>query len=426
MEKIGFRNMKVLWFTNTPSLYDQGKHHYYGCGWIESLEKLLENENNIDLGICFFHKTDSIKTKINNTTYYPLLKKSSKKNPLKAVLKNWQGKVQDKDDLIRIMNVIDDFSPDIIHVFGTEGVSGLIQDKTNIPVVIHLQGLINPCLNSYLPPNHTILDFLLNSSYLLDHLIGISPIFDYKKFKNLAKRENNILRNAKYVMGRTNWDKSISEFYNKQVTYFHIDEVLRPEFYMFTEKTNKTVKNLTIISTLSPTIYKGIDLVLKTANLLVNRGFNDFEWKIIGLNENDKLLKHFEKKLKINHRTINVKCLGRKNASELKSIMLSADIFVHPSYIDNSPNSVCEAQILGIPVIATNVGGVNSIVEDKQTGMLVPSNGAFEIASIILKYYSKKDYFVDISKNSKLLAIKRHNKEKILKDLVKVYHTILN
>ena len=59
MEKIGFRNMKVLWFTNTPSLYDQGKHHYYGCGWIESLEKLLENENNIDLGICFFHKTDS-------------------------------------------------------------------------------------------------------------------------------------------------------------------------------------------------------------------------------------------------------------------------------------------------------------------------------------------------------------------------------
>ena len=121
-----------------------------------------------------------------------------------------------------------------------------------------------------------------------------------------------------------------------------------------------------------------------------------------------------------------MKCLGRKNASELKSIMLSADIFVHPSYIDNSPNSVCEAQILGIPVIATNVGGVNSIVEDKQTGMLVPSNGAFEIASIILKYYSKKDYFVDISKNSKLLAIKRHNKEKILKDLVEVYHTILN
>jgi glycosyltransferase involved in cell wall biosynthesis len=158
----------------------------------------------------------------------------------------------------------------------------------------------------------------------------------------------------------------------------------------------------------------------------VNRGFHDFEWKIIGLNGNDKLLKHFEKKLEINHQSINVKCLGRKNASELKSIMLSADIFVHPSYIDNSPNSVCEAQILGIPVIASNVGGLNSIIEDNETGILVPSNGAFEISGIILKSYSNKDYFKDISINSQHLAFKRHNKEKILKDLLKVYQTILN
>ena len=35
--------MKILWFTNTPSQYDNGKHLYYGGGWIESLEKIISN-----------------------------------------------------------------------------------------------------------------------------------------------------------------------------------------------------------------------------------------------------------------------------------------------------------------------------------------------------------------------------------------------
>ena len=61
--------------------------------------------------------------------------------------------------------------------------------------------------------------------------------------------------------------------------------------------------------------------------------------------------------------------------------MLSCTAYVHPSYIDNSPNSVCEAQVLGVPVVATDVGGVPSIVENGKTGWLVPANDPVATAS---------------------------------------------
>ena len=51
-----------------------------------------------------------------------------------------------------MLKVICDFNPDIIHVFGTEEVFSLIQNHTNIPVVIQIQGLMNPCFNNYFSP----------------------------------------------------------------------------------------------------------------------------------------------------------------------------------------------------------------------------------------------------------------------------------
>ena len=57
--------MNILWFTNTPSLYNSDKPTYFGGGWIESLESSLSKEKSIDLGISFFHKDPIFKRKKN-------------------------------------------------------------------------------------------------------------------------------------------------------------------------------------------------------------------------------------------------------------------------------------------------------------------------------------------------------------------------
>jgi glycosyltransferase involved in cell wall biosynthesis len=80
--------------------------------------------------------------------------------------------------------------------------------------------------------------------------------------------------------------------------------------------------------------------------------------------------------------------------------------------------------MLGVPVIACNVGGVSSIVEHMVTGILIPSNGIFELTSWIIEILKDNNLKTKLSTTSKLEAKKRHDKEKIVTELVKVYQII--
>ena len=94
-----------------------------------------------------------------------------------------------------------------------------------------------------------------------------------------------------------------------------------------------------------------------------------------------------------------------KNAKEIKDELLHSTVYVHPSYIDNSPNSVCEAQILGCTCISTDVGGTSSIVEEGKTGFLVPSNDPYKLASLVESLYHNEKLNIQIGENSKKINI---------------------
>lgn len=419
--------MKVLWFTNTASLYDYGHHNYHGGGWIESLEELLRKRDEIELAVSFFHPTDNEKLKINSGLYYPIKLSRGRYNPFKALHNNWKSKLENEEYQNRFLTIIEDFEPDVIQVFGTEGPFGLIQNLTNIPVIVHIQGLINPYFNAYYPIGYSKFDFIFNWNFLLKNLIGLSPLFGFYRFKHQALREKTILKSIKYVCGRTEWDRSVVRIFNPDIKYFHIDEVLRPVFYeRATEQKKKETVKIQILSTLSPTIYKGLDVVLKTAKQLTHLSNIEFDWKIIGLKNSSEMLKFFEKKENASHELLNIKLLGKMSPEQIINEMYNSDIFVHPSYIDNSPNSICEAQILGLPVIASNVGGVSTIIRHEQTGFLVPSNGVFEIVRYIVELSNDEEFRNRIGQEAKKVAISRHNRDKIINDLLAVYSKLIN
>ena len=421
--------MKVLWFTNTPSLYQsKEKHSYHGGGWISSLQKLISKEDKIELAISFFHEKDNTKKFQNDVTYYPILKESGKKKPLQTLFNKWHGKINQGQYLSHIDAVVKDFQPDIIHVFGTENIFGRVQNHFDIPVVIHLQGLINPYLNAYYPPGVSSLNFYFDRKNWYDHLLGRSVPFAFKNFIDRAKNEKKILKNVKYVMGRTHWDKMIAELYNPAVNYYHINEVLRPCFYDDLKNEYDTASNgkLIITSTISSTIYKGIDLILKTAKFLTEEAKIDFSWHLIGLDKNDIIADLFKKKFNIDYEKTGIKFLGVNDERELLQNLKRSHLFVHPSYIDNSPNSVCEAQIIGLPVIACNVGGISSLISHHKTGCLIPSNGVHELASEIILFYKNKTLLKNIGISARNQAMIRHDKESILKNIVTCYEQITN
>ena len=147
----------------------------------------------------------------------------------------------------------------------------------------------------------------------------------------------------------------------------------------------------------------------------------DFEWIVFG-NVSPSFI---EVKLGIKHENVHVKLFGVASEKQIKEELLSSTVYVHPSYIDNSPNSVCEAQMCGVPVIATNVGGVCSIVEDGVTGYLVPANDPYQMAFLIKTLFDNPILNVKMGDKERLVALERHNRKNICENLYNNYCKII-
>lgn len=423
--------MRLLIFSNVYSKFDGKDTLYHGSGWVDSLINVLikTKKNDLSLAISFFYPKKNEKRNVDGIDFFPMYRPSRAKNRIKTIIDDWRGALQSEKDLSKMTKVIEDFSPDLIHVFGTESFFSSIQKLTDVPVVVHLQGLLNPYLNAFYPVGQSKYDFTLNWDYWMDSIFGKSIARTELRIKNLAKRETESLKNLRYVTGRTDWDKKVVKFINPGIEYFHVDEVLREPFYIKRYSnldSNSCLKKIRIVSTISSTMYKGIDVILKTAKVLKDSGRINFEWSVIGLSAGDRLVRHFERSLGIPQDKYHVKFLGIKKPDEFIDSMLSSNVYVHPSYIDNSPNSVCEAQMLGLPVIACNVGGLSSLVRHNKTGFLVPSNGVYEIASLLLEMHTKPEEFIEIGKEGKKEACLRHDRNTIGNKIFSLYSELVS
>jgi glycosyltransferase involved in cell wall biosynthesis len=406
--------MRVLWFTNIPSLYRHDEVGYNGGGWISSLERLIVNQPDIELGVSFLHSDKIFKQKQHTTTYYPISIYGSK---FQKVKKNLLNNKLEKEETDYYLRVIDDFKPDIIHVFGTEQSFGLLSLRTKIPLVIHIQGILNPYLNAFFPPGTTGLDYLIHLGFI--EAIKKFRILNF--FKRNTKRELRILSNGRYFMGRTNWDRSISSLYSPNSDYFYCSEILRDAFYSAKPWEYSKKLKIVLISTISKVDYKGYDLILKTAKLLKNISNAIFEWRVFGIQD----FTFWESKLKIIASDVNVLPMGIGSSEDLIAAIVSSDIYIHPSYIDNSPNSVCEAQLLGIPIISTNVGGVSSLILDNETGMLVPANDPNFLAFTLLDLYKDSTKMEQLGRSGRTAALKRHAVNDIVMRNIAIYQEIL-
>lgn len=116
---------------------------------------------------------------------------------------------------------------------------------------------------------------------------------------------------------------------------------------------------------------------------------------------------------------------GFLNPSQLKDLLMSANLYVHTAYIDNSPNAICEAQYLGMPIVATYVGGIPSLIDNNKEGILIPANDPFTLAGKIIELSKNEDLCMAMGKASMDRARERHNPDNIVKDLMFCYKSIV-
>ena len=420
--------MRVLWFTTNAScyqsVYNEGKHGgYNGGGWMSSLQREIVKHDEVKLGVCFCKDNEPQKVEQNGVVYYPIANHcKTLKDKLLDLIYNKNVR---RDEVLwpyyieQFKRVILDFNPEVIQVFGSElyvGLATLAAKELNIPCVLHIQGLLSLYIYIYLPTGVSKWKY-----YLSEGLRGFYAKFQYLTYWNRScHREKAILQSVTHVIGRTDWDKHAMSILNPKAEYHYGGEILRDCFYVMSER--RIPERHVITTTSSGASYKGFDLVLKIAHILKNECHLDFEWRVYG-NVNPSF---FERLTGINHESVNVKLCGVAAAEQLREGMLESTLYVQPSYVENSPNSIAEAHMLGIPAVATNVGGTSSMLEHGKSGFLFASTDPYMGAYFIKKLLLDRELNIRMGKEGQSIAFRRHNKDRIVEDLLfHVYNKII-
>lgn len=415
--------MRVLWIATPACNYvsqsssDKG---YNGGGWISSLQNEVVKVGEIQLGIAFCKDGEPWKVVQKGVTYYIV---PHHRKPFRdKILDLWYAQDPRRDEVLwpyyesQFQKIIEDFQPDVIEIFGSELYQQLAaQVVGSIPTVLHIQGLLSLSIYILLPPGLSKWRFIWSGTGIRRKFANYQYLCYWQRS---VWREKSILRSVSHVIGRTDWDRQALSVINPNAEYHYGGEILRDVFYQ--ECQREIPARPVIVSTISGAPYKGYDVVLKVADILKHELHMDFEWKVFGIMDSQLM----EKITGIRHADVSVQLCGVASADTIHDALLHCTLYVHPSYIENSPNSVCEAQLTGIPVVASRVGGTASLVEHGKTGYLYPVTDPYMAAYYIHRLISNREENIQMGKESRRTAFIRHDKRAIAADLIELYRNI--
>ncbi len=413
--------IKVLWAVNIiPSeaskLLGHKKIHF--GGWIDTMRVEIEKKSNIQLAIACFAKVDEIIVeKVGNTTYY-IIPELNKKD------------VKQRE----VIQVLEDYKPDILHMEGTEfPYTRKFLECFKGQNVVSLQGIING-YESYQYGELPLSDMMWSLSPI--KILTSWSLHFRKKFLFTPRlyHERESIKMAKNLLGRTIWDRAHAYKFNHNAPYYKCNRILRETFYE-KEWRLDDIKKYSLFIGNSYNALKGAHHVFEAVSLLkdefpsvkvyvageppyIQKGSRN-PTKYIGYSV---YLRHLIKRLDIED---NVEFIGISSGDEITDYLVKTHIFVLPSTIENSPNSLGEAMLVGVPCVAAYVGGVPDMAIDNKEALLYRSNDPVLLAWKIRSIFKDDNLAISLSENAQLRAKSTHDPSKNANMLIEAYENII-
>ena len=121
----------------------------------------------------------------------------------------------------------------------------------------------------------------------------------------------------------------------------------------------------------------------------------------------------------------HVEWLGSKTVEEIAALHGSSALLIHPSHVDNSPNSVAEAMVSGLSIVASNVGGIPSMIEHAVSGILVEPRNHRQLAEAVILLLHNEAERERLAKKAKEVAREQHLPPRVAEKTVSVYEDII-
>ena len=321
--------------------------------------------------------------------------------------------------------------PDITHIYGTEYTHGLeyIEACGSDNVIVSIQGLVSVYARYY---NEGLTNWEILRNITIKDLIRGSLFSGKQSFERRGKYELELLKRAKHIIGRTSWDRSHAWAINPEANYHFCNETLRPEFYtgetwsydkcrphsIFVSQGSYPIKGLHMLLRAMPFILRCFpDATVRVAGPDVTCSKTGFRG-ILKLGGYGKIIRSIIQKYDLQR---CVTFTGALDSNGMKQEYLRSNVFVCPSSIENSPNSLGEAQILGTPIVASYVGGIADMMKGDEAHL-------YRFNEVEMLAYKICIIFRECipNKESMDMARKRHSSAINSISLVEIYNRILH
>lgn len=356
----------------------------------------------------------------------------------------------------QLMKIAKDFAPDVIHCFGTEyphtcAICEAFPNKSRL--LISIQGLCSVYANTYfadLPKR------VINRVTLRDRIKKDSIKQQKDKFIKRGMLEIRAVKAAGNVTGRTEWDRCYTKEWNPQAKYYVMNETLRAEFYeeewreencipysIFLSQGDYPIKGLHYMLLALPRIrekYPMVKVYVAGNSIAAYQTLRDK----LKISSYGKYIRELVQREGLEE---HVEFLGKLNARQMKERYLKSNLFVCCSTIENSPNSLGEAMLLGMPCVSARVGGVESIFTDREDGILYEGfktpenlfdnmryeketgeytleNSVKSLANAVIEIWGDKEKMLQYCQNARNHAKKTHEREQNYRRMQEIYADI--
>lgn len=411
--------MKVLWITNVaPSVATDLLGTAVGPfgGWLDGSLETLRSIADLDIDIAFPHtqgrRSLGSARGITCMSFPPMARKAS-----------------DREGLATARAVIRTSAPDVVHIHGTELHHSLsfatAAAELGVPTVVSLQGLVSAIAlhaRAHLPLR------VVHGPGRRPWVRSARISGQQRAFELQGELERRCLRSVGHVIGRTTWDRACSMAINASLQYHHCDETLRPSFYGAAASRTYEVQPRSIVVGQSHYAVKGFHLLLAALPSVVAR-YPSVQVTVAGHSPvapgGTPYGRHLARLLSRSGMEDRVRFTGPLNEAAMLGLYQRSAVVVSPSVIENSPNSVAEGMLLGMPVVASYVGGVPDMITSGVDGLTYQADAPYMLAHALNSLFADDEFSAELGKNAQRRARLRHDPTANAARTMSIYNQVI-
>lgn len=321
-----------------------------------------------------------------------------------------------------------EFSPDLVHIWGTEGWWGLLSARglLTYPALLEMQGLKGPYARVF-----------YGGLTLPEQLacIGIKELLkrrtmhkDRRDFARWGSREEEIIRGHRFVDVQSSWVVAHAAGINPAASLFPTDLVLREPFYKASGWQPPGQPTLFCLAAY-PVPYKGLHVAIRALGLLRNR-IPNARLRIAGPHQRVGIRQ--EGYMRWVNRVIRqlgladaIEWLGPLDAEQIVAELENAAAVVIPTFIENCCTAMQEAMAIGTPVVVSYVGGIPSVGKDEDSCLFFPPGDEAMCAYQLKRVLTDEGLALRLSRGSRKIAADRNDRQGVVQRQLAVYRQVI-